>query len=86
MKGHNPYLRATLMEVVDKQLETNDPPETRLTYERLLREGHTEEDAKRLIACAVTEEIFDILKQKKPFNRVRYVAALNALPKPWDET
>lgn len=77
----NPYLKSAILEVVDNQLKANDPPETRKTLKRLTSEGHSEDEAKRLIACVVTAEIFDVLKKQKPFNLKRFVKALNALPK-----
>lgn len=77
----NPYLKSALLEVVDNQLNANDPPETRKTFERLTSEGYSEDEAKRLIACVVTSEMFDVLKKQEPFNLERFVKALNALPK-----
>jgi hypothetical protein len=80
MEG-NPYLKSAILEVVDNQLEANDPPETRQTFDRLISEGHSEEDAKKLIGCVVTSEIFDVLKKQEPFNPERFAKALNELPK-----
>ena len=81
----NPRLKAVILEVVDNQLRANDPPETRLTLERLIKEGHSEETAKELIGCVVTSEIFDMMKNMKEFNPERYRAALAKLPQlPWD--
>ena len=81
----NPHLKAVILEVVDNQLRANDPPEARSTLERLTAEGHSENAAKELIACAVTSEIFGIMKNKEEFNHQRYVDALNKLPQmPWD--
>ena len=77
----NPRLKSAILEVVDNQLRDNDPPETKQTYERLLNEGHSDSEAKRLIGCVVASEIFDVLKEGKPFNQERFVAALNRLPK-----
>ena len=76
----NPRLKATILQVVDNQLEGNDPPETKQTYDRLLKEGFPESEAKRLIGCIVSAEIFDILKKKEKFNHERFVKALNKLP------
>ena len=76
----NPYLRAAIMEVVDNQLEGIDPPETAQTLERLIAEGHSEEEAKNLIACVVSAEIFDIMKTNQPFNHAKFTAALHKLP------
>jgi hypothetical protein len=82
----NPYLRAAIIEVVENQLRDNDPPQTRQTFRRLIEAGHSEEEAKRLIGCVVSAEIFDILKKNEPFNLERFVKALNKLPEmPWVE-
>ena len=70
------------MEVVDNQLRDNDPPETRQTYERLLKEGFSDEEARTLIAQVVTYEIFAVTKEEEPFNHTRFVAWLNKLPQP----
>lgn len=82
----NPYLRAGIMEVVENQLRNNDPPQTVQTFGRLIRAGCTEEEAKRLIGCVVSAEIFDILKKNEPFNLERFVRSLDKLPEmPWAE-
>jgi hypothetical protein len=73
-------LKAMILEVVDNQLQANDPPETRQTYDRLISEGHTEKDAKRLIGTVVSAEIFDILSKQEPFNAERFTKALKNLP------
>ena len=81
----NPQLKAVVLEVVMNQIHNNDPPETRHTFKRLIEEGNSEEEAKRLIGCVVSAEIFDILKKNEPFNPERYIKALNSLPKmPWE--
>ena len=82
----NPHLQAAIMEVVDNQLRSNDPPQTQQTFKRLVEAGHAESEAKRLIACVVSAEIFDVLKKQEPFNLERFVKGLDKLPAlPWDE-
>ena len=82
----NPYLRAAIMEVIENQLRNNDPPQTQQTFRRLIEAGYSEEEAKRLIGCVVSAEIFDVLKKNEPFNLERFVKALNKLPEmPWAE-
>ena len=76
----NPRLRAAFLEVVENQLRDNEPPETRQTYERLLREGHSEEEAKDLLGTAIAAETYYILKKREPFNHDRYVKTLSNLP------
>ncbi len=77
----NLHLKSAILEVVDNQLQANDPPETRQTFDRLISEGYSEEEAKKLIGCVVTSEIFDVLKKQEPFNPERFAKALNELPK-----
>jgi hypothetical protein len=82
----NPYVRAAIVEVVENQLRDDDPPQTRQTFRRLIEAGHSEKEAKRLIGCVVSAEIFDVLKKNEPFNLERFVKGLNKLPAmPWDE-
>jgi hypothetical protein len=82
----NPHLRAAIMEVVENQLRDNDPPQTRQTFSRLIEAGHSEKEAKRLIGCVVSAEIFDVLKKNEPFNLDRFVKGLNNLPAmPWND-
>ncbi len=82
----NPALGAAIREVVDNQLREGTPPATRQTLDRLLADGHPEEDARRLIACAVTSEIFDVLTNRQPYDEARSIAALGRLPTlPWED-
>ncbi len=82
---YNPVLKEAVMNVVDNQIRNNNPPQTRQTYNRLVAEGHSKKEAKRLIACVVSSEIFDMLKKHEEFNEDRFVKALNKLPEmPWE--
>lgn len=78
--GHNPRLKATILEAVSNQLRANDPPETKQTFDRLVSEGYSVEDAKIYIAQALCVEIWDALHNKNPYNRERYVKNLESLP------
>ena len=78
--------RRMILEIVENQIRDNDPPETRQTLRRLIKEGFSREEAMELIAAVVVNEIYNVLKQEKNFNRKRFVAALKQLPKlPYDE-
>jgi hypothetical protein len=78
-------LNKVIMEVVENQLRDGNPPETKQTLDRLLKDGIEEREAKRLIACVVTSEIYDIMRFEQPYNRERFVNALHRLPQlPWD--
>ncbi len=74
------FLHDATIEVVENQIRDLTPPETKRTYERLLSEGHSEEQAMRLLGCVVVAEIFEIVKQNREFDEERYIQALNALP------
>jgi hypothetical protein len=59
-------LNQAIMEIVENQLRDGNPPETKKTFERLLKEGIKEQEAKRLIASVVVSEIYDVLKKQQP--------------------
>jgi hypothetical protein len=76
----HPRLTAAILEVVENQLRDQTPPETRQTLQRLLGEGHTADEAKRLMGCVVATEIYDVLKHRALCDQGRFVAALHRLP------
>jgi hypothetical protein len=77
----NPEFGNCILEVVENQIRDNDPPETRQTVDRLVAEGYTANEARRLIATAVAVEIFHIMRDREPFNRERFLCNLAHLPK-----
>lgn len=82
----NEILREELLQVVENQLKDNKPPETRTTYDRLLKTGISEADAKIYIAQCVAVEIFYVMKHQQPFNEKRFVQSLHNLPsEPFNE-
>lgn len=82
----NKVLRAAILGTVDNQLKSNNPPETRLTYERLISEGDDDENARLRIAQCIAVEIYNVLKYQQPFNSERYIRNLNNLPEePFDD-
>ena len=75
----NPHLKAAILEVVENQLRENNPPETRETFERLLAAGYSRQEAIERIGSAVVGEIWAVLKENKPYDAVRYRAALEKI-------
>ncbi|MCU7490562.1 MAG: hypothetical protein ACM3UR_09025 [Bacteroidota bacterium] len=74
-----------ILEVGDNQLRAGDPPETRETFNRLLNEGYSENEAKRLIANVVLSEVYDVLKEGRKSDPFKYTKRLNNLPAmPWE--
>ena len=81
----NLILKATTLEIVENQLRDNSPPETKVTYDRLLAKGYSDQESRELMGAAVSVEIYDVLKSNKPFDEARYIKALRRLPKlPWE--
>jgi len=80
-QGHNPYLKAAVLEAVQNQLEANDPPEAREAFNRFTSQGISEEDAKIYIARAMCVEMFDMFKYRKLCDLKRYARNLKRLPK-----
>ena len=81
----NAQMRAMMLDAAENQIAADDPPETRLTLERLMGLGFPREEAMQYIANVLTMELLAVLHQQKPFNEARYVAALKALPeRPWE--
>lgn len=86
MEEGSEIARAAIFEIIENQLRDNNPPEVRQTFQRLLAEGQTQEEAMKLIGCAVSVEIFEIMKHQQPFNESRYVENLSKLPEmPWED-
>jgi len=73
-------LKSAIIEVVENQIQSNDPPETEQTLNRLISEGCTSQEAKELIGKVVVNELFSVMKEEKPFDLDRYIAGLNRLP------
>jgi spore coat protein CotF len=76
----NPRLKASFLEVVENQLKANDPPETKQTLDRLIAQGISRDDSIIYIAQAVCTEVWDVLRNKNPYNRQRYIKNLKNLP------
>lgn len=77
--GYNPRLKALILEVVDNQINDNDPPITRKTMERLEAAGYTEKKAKEMIAAVVVSYIYEIMKDGKDFDVSSYTRDLKRL-------
>jgi len=75
----NLRLKSAILQVVRNQIKNNEPPETKETLVRLMKAGNSRREAIRKIAAVVTEEIYDILKNKEVFNRERFVSKLKKL-------
>ena len=77
----NTELHKEILEVVNNQLKANDPKETKITLARLIGEGYSKIDAKKLIGQCVLFEMYSMVKEEKPFNEERFTRNLKQLPK-----
>jgi len=85
-KTEDQQLRKAILEVINNQIRDNDPPETKQTLDRLLQEGFSKEETFKLIGYVVASEVFTVLKESRRYDKVKYISALNALPKlPWEK-
>lgn len=75
----NQNLKKHILEAVNNQIKQNDPPITRVTFERLRESGYTEQQAKEKIGAILIEEIYDVMKNKEVFNEERYTNKLNSV-------
>ena len=78
-KSHNPRLKALILEVVDNQINDNDPPITRETMARLQAAGYSEKKAKEMIGAVVVEYIWDIMANGADFDVEKYSNDLREL-------
>ncbi|WP_018930663.1 SEC-C metal-binding domain-containing protein [Gracilibacillus lacisalsi] len=76
----NYRLQAQLLGVVDNQLRENNPKCTKTAFNLLIDLGYTEDEAKKMIAAILVEEMFDVMKNEKEFNEKRYCKKLDKLP------
>jgi uncharacterized hydantoinase/oxoprolinase family protein len=69
-----------VFEAINNQIQGQNPPETKQTYDRLMEEIKNHDEVMKYIGVVMMAEILDILKSKKPFNQKRYIERLNKLP------
>ena len=71
---------AELIEFVENQLEDGEPLKVKETLMRLMMTGTPRDEAVAMMACAVSIEIFDVMKNEGEFNLKRYSEHLDRLP------
>ncbi|MCP4401562.1 MAG: hypothetical protein GY801_30220 [bacterium] len=85
MQTPGPELREQFLKTIKEQIRSNDPPETKSTFERLIVEGHSEGESHRLLAAVLATEVYKVLKEQLPYDNDRYAGNLNKLPTlPWE--
>jgi hypothetical protein len=85
-KTEGQKLRQAILEVINTQIRENEPPETKKTLARLRNQGFSEEESLRFIGYVVASEVFSVLQEKRQYDKDKYIAALNDLPRlPWEK-
>jgi len=78
-------LKEQVFEIIKNQLIANDPPETKITYDRLRKLGYDDLQTRQMIGQCLIIEIFEVIKNQKPYNNTRYINNLQKLPEdPFD--
>lgn len=72
-------LKAKILEIVDNQININDPKCTKETLDRLVNSGFSEIESKEMIGRVLIEEMYELLKNQVPFNEKRYAEKLSML-------
>ena len=80
----NPRLHLTMHEIVATQLWDDSPPEVWDTALRLLDEGCERHEILHMLGRPVSEQVWEALHEKRPYDRERHVSALRALPGSWE--
>lgn len=75
-------VRDAVLDTVLNQIDTNDPPEARVTYDRLIDGGASNSQALNLMAAALRVEMNRMLTESTPFDNKRYAEALAKIKAP----
>jgi len=73
-------VRDAMLDTVLNQINTDDPPEARTTYDRLIDGGHSNSQALHLMAGALRVEMSRMLTEATPFDNAKYAALLAKIP------
>ncbi|MEA2043360.1 MAG: hypothetical protein U9N85_12530 [Bacteroidota bacterium] len=81
----NEIVREQIFGIIKNQIRDNTPPETKKTYDRLIKNGFDDLQTRQMIGQCLAVELFDAVKFGKSYNNERYIKNLKALPKePFD--
>ena len=75
----NPFLHIQFDLIVMNQMNNNNPAQTKITYDSLIKHNHSHLEATHKIASVLAEEIWSVFSFKKEFNEKRYIDKLKKL-------
>ena len=74
------FAEDTLIQAIENQIESDNPPAAKATFNKLTLVGYEREDILNLMAHVLAVEIDAMLEEDRPFNTDWYETALRALP------
>ncbi|MDB6442051.1 MULTISPECIES: hypothetical protein [Pseudomonas] len=74
------FVETTLIEAIENQIESDNPPAAKATFNKLTLVGYEREEILNLMAHVLAHEIDAMLEQDRPFDAQWYETALRALP------
>lgn len=74
------FVESTLIEAIENQIESDNPPAAKATFNKLTLVGYEREDILNLMAHVLAYEIDAMLDEDRPFNTQWYETALRQLP------
>lgn len=77
--GINPFVHATMHVAVERQIAHDDPEEVRTALERMTAAGVARHEALHRIGNAMMQQLYQMQREHRGFNRAAYVRALNEL-------
>jgi hypothetical protein len=79
----SPRLHVTLHQIVASQLLAGDPPETWQTVQRLAGLGYDWHNVMHMIAAVISNDLYEMMSEQRPFDRGGYARRLSQLPGDW---
>ncbi|NVZ19160.1 hypothetical protein [Pseudomonas costantinii] len=74
------FTESTLTQAIENQIESDNPPAAKATFNKLTLVGYEREDILNLMAHVLAVEIDKMLEDDRAFDTEWYETALRALP------
>ncbi|NWA82898.1 hypothetical protein [Pseudomonas sp. D2002] len=74
------FTESTLTQAIENQIESDNPPAAKATFNKLTLVGYERDDILNLMAHVLAVEIDKMLEDDRAFNTEWYETALRALP------
>lgn len=74
------FAEEILIQAIENQLLADDPPAARATLNKLTLVGYEREEILRLMALVLADEIHNLTREQRAFDRDAYETALRLLP------